>query len=40
VKTVVARATGALGLAGFLVLALAVYLLRRAARKARGRESR
>jgi|JI10StandDraft_1071094.scaffolds.fasta_scaffold56713_2 membrane protein DedA with SNARE-associated domain len=40
VKTVVARATGALGLAGFLVLALAVYLLRRAARKARGRGTR
>lgn len=40
VKTTVARATGALGLAGVLVLAVAVFLLWRAARNARTRETR
>lgn len=37
VKTVVARATGALGLAGVLVLAVVVFLLWRAAREAHAR---
>lgn len=39
VKTTVARATGALGIAGFVVLALGVFLLWRAARNERAGKS-